>query len=1722
MNIDFHNLSDVQNTSLVVIKRENRSDDYQNGRCILKNILHSDHGGTTYIREVPTTKLNERVRILFSDQDCSIRVSVIDARGREIFIQAPFVPKEFSCINSSAALDAFLANASITPSLLGHEGRTLRIAQRGKGGNPSDLLAEILTKLKTGQTIIRSKNVQGKVVAFLGMTGAGKSTLGNVINDCPHVGVQGSGGRLYYGVEDPVFPISHETESCTFIPGAYCPCEKKYTYLDLAGDYDTARVKEGESLTQEELSFKRAVYDIVNRFYRDEMFRSATKLKIVLVIPHSDLTDTRINHFRTSVESLINFLGDYESEEEWKRVLSSIALVVTKVQDGRLNKIEEKIPKLRIKQAKLKEDYKRLTTDDQGQQKTPSEYDRGRLSCISEKLERVERQIDEKTQASSAIYAQVIEEIKARLKEFLPSLDVKSQKILQHIITHDRLAIFRAPGFEGAVTSEEEKAKILDLIHSKCFYVSKGIAKLRTRVNADHQLRIVGAIQYLQSQIKTKLSSSILNHLEKTLRNQYELARNENEVQELAQKLRRLVGDVRSLSLGQYLHEIDRLIGLERNIVEEAIQFDDHLLLLSQLLPEEVWEDYYLKNWVNELEHKTQFVNWASALEQTCRRPKVERVGESLLIKGYFVKMSALKQSLNEYGFAPIRSIMVFALHSFTIDDSLRLPGASVGVFSPKWFCTDEYTIDLSGRDAEALPVLKAADGQDQGEGGAQDGKDGLPGRPGEHGGHFFGIGDLWVNIEGLTLRLSGGSGGNGQNGGDGKKGREGRNAYIPPSKKYVISYGGLGIPEIYFPHGWTEGCIQPHQPDGRYHVTNRAVPDERGGDGGKGGRGGIKGESGTCTLISLSPLRATPVIPERPEVKDGTNGEAGKVGDGGTSRFNYSATIFLGSTIVHEAEMGDIQHHHHGFTPPTQYIEIVDTHYTNPPSTASFPPDPPAPSGRHPEELNEHNIERPPPRPELHISRQLIEYRKYVASQSHNFLSFPGLKSFLERSDQSTIPVEISFTSLFDEVQEIEQWIKHFNVEGGQGKRIDGELLYRSLAERIKNYTNRPGTDPEVIIALQYLYALVLSRMSDLQEARENRLVIDVDRFLEQVQGNIAAMNALTREVIIRQHQQEYTDPLWAKIDEAQGFITRLTNEIKRTSDKIDKSIINLLGQIREKIATVEQSKEKMIESREQLKVLISQKGVFGVLSILTQGIGVLLPPGGPIIAGLAQSGMAIARDPSNWHQQIGNILGQTRQISSLIQKWESFFPSFSSPSSSSSSSSSPSFEEVVGRAERVYEQARPFVDAGIDLAHQIASDEAKIDQLNHQIAEAEAMLVGLNNYQREMCDGNFRQLLRNFENQIINTTEGARGQSIAALDFKLHEVKDFFEQIRQTIQGLTRGFAAGKEIVGIFEQMDQALQAAIKIYKTIERYQDQITLASYLAKLHLADNGEEQALSPQYQPAILEMKRLIRRSLLLNGYVRATSAVEQWAFPFAHLFCRGSEDLEAFKGVADERILIEQMVLRITTLREKLGRYRAEINPQIDNAIIQGPFASALPFYTWQGSEALLEGLFEGEPMTLYADVRKSPAVSAVKFRKIRVEIVSDVEGLQRVLQNYQVVLSHPGRSYYQFRGNIYPIAHNENLEILHGFQIEQGNVFVNGTATRLEEAEPLLSPYTQWTIQIRPNPGYQGNLSQEVRGLLTGLKIRLVGEGTYVNEAMIRGEVDLQLDRYYNALK
>lgn len=1600
---------------------------------------------------LPTQRSTEKVKIVFSELTKQIHAYVLHENDQETPIKPEHIPKPFKLIQSTSVFSSFFSDAFARVNTLSNEDWNLHIAQRGRGGvithgvnqaEQKSLAAETMTLITEGQQEIAKQSIKDNVIMLIGRTRAGKSLLGNHLSGVPIVGTRFANNEFQFDV-DPAHPslmrVSHSNAaSCTTCPGVHSPTGKNYTHIDSAGYGDTHG----------------PFQDIANAFFRAEVTKKVKQLKFVLVVQYSDIKEGG-NNLSQTLQDLIQSLGCCQDPEGVKAAAKSMVLVVTKTPSSNSQEeLEKKIVE--------KKEYLSFLIQ---KKKPKDEIDKQR-----KKLAQLEADLNSPKPSAAAV-------VKVLLTNYLNdnrSLSESAKMILHHVLEQSQWTIFSAPQQEGySEIAEAEKQVIENLIHQRVKYLDKTQADIQVKVAENYLGQVQLSILSLIDDLKERLVPNLLEGIDTHLKHLF-VTQNEQTIQQFKQKFHDFIQINPSLDLYQFIQVLHKRVLFKPHVIEEVERQQHVLQFLINLLPEGVARNNFpaQRRWLETLGLKEPLQNREALLANILSHVDSSYANGKLIMQGYFLKTSQIKEKLRDANVRGYKEIEIHALHTIAIDEDLvgdELQGINLTIIAPHWKVVRERKIDLSGKGANHFYLSSAAHGVSAG----AHGTDGQPGLPGGHGGHFLGFGDQFSGIDKLTIISNGGRGGPGQQGGNGQNGSNGEDGPILST----ISAGTWDYYGRHYQQGPRAQGVWPYSQHSSSNIDellqNLGRIGQAGGNAGRGGVGGVGGTAGKLTLMCLSPTNTNRTILAKNQVngENGANGTKGLAGRGGIQGKTYWG-------VWNTRADGWNGHHQPGYTG----LGVQ------------------ASNGAAPDDKNMTNRQTLVVPPAINPVLCLTRYQCYQMKASHP-LTAEALEVFRKKCEAyPRLQTEASLPNFTEECHIIE------DLSTSTEDKTRYLPLYVSLLENLKTYGRKVCLAGNDLVQFQILYTFILSKICHLQASIDSRLIIDIKGFLRDIQRNMEDLNSLDKDRMIRAYQHEYEAPIRNNIQESAIYIQTLNDDIRAAHQEVSAQITQLIEEVRALRRQGEASRAELVRKQDQLKEAMKKKAILGALSIAIQCVGCCFPPAGPVVAGIANAGLKIVANPSSAQAEIGNIINYATQLEAIISN-----PPATVPAQQVS---------MLTRVKEIATTARPLLQAGVDLLGDLGEDERKLRELERAIHDTDNQIALLNQYEAHV-PALLQSTLQSFIEGASELQISLQDRSVVGREFMRLEVKRSFENLKRQLKESTQGFEAGAKFAEIIQQIQEAIETSMNIYDRVQDYKDRITLADYMAKL-------VSPLAVVQNPRLELLRSKAQRNVVVEHYSRAVTAVRQWAFPFGASFLANIANLAQLARANSPQEHMQLIRAQLTLLQTKVNNYHQEVQNFIDQALIKAEFSAifpATPFYTWSSKEFAqqISDLLKGQQVNLYADINQVAfRQAAIKFNEIEIKFKCQNPEQQALLdlelQNFKVELHHSGQSYYRVGNQIYQMANDRGFNISYSFARRSDNRLVesNEVYNKMKKGDLVLSPYTYWTIKLVPLPGSQfHNLFDKFKNHQIGIELQLVGRGQYVDEAKTRGR--LQLDSY-----
>lgn len=1544
----------------------------------------------------------------------------------------------------------------------------------------NQLVAKVMELVERYKEATQDQKIRSEVVMLVGATGAGKSSLLSYINEVPLEAFSRDRGQTYQlrvalgATPLPGVEIGHDA-SCTRHPVVYSPDNKGFSYIDMPGFGDT-----GDCKTDSE---SKVAQDIANAYFRHAITTKSTGFKLVLVLNYDSLHDRASTTLPRSLRDLARFMQAINSTDPnvLENIKHATSIVVTKIRD---TNTEDK-----QKIESLKEDINLFF-----QVNNPS-------AALLAKLKRKQAEL---TALENKAKDFVMEIACSRLNNFIenfPGLTNEMRNFLRDVVKRGQFATFTTPTQPGIKIAGDEADRILDLIENHTRFVSVRDAKIGIKVSEENEGHVFREIKDSFSEIPKELSENIDEHIVKILKTAFEGG---SRIIEKIQHIDRELGLIRNYPAPAPLRKFMNFMYGALSMSETTVAFNKceefyfFLEFLVNLLPSRDHKEYFEKNWVQKLGVAHILDKHLATVSELLRAPQVE-LGKkgTLIIRGYHIRTSQLIEQFNEEK-NKIENIEIQSLHTIVIDSDLRLEGVNVSMVAPRVIVSDNRVIDLSGSNGAAPNLPKADNGNNGGDGApvaiSTAGKDGTPGNSGTNGvpggsggnaGNFFIVCDEFSNRERLSVRLNGGNGAKGQDGGNGGN-------------------GGNGSGVTWHPFGWRGGnrtgwtALSEPVPIGSGCNQDLALLGGDGGVGGNGGQpgqGGFAGRGGECYIVVANQLINLGQQLNATQGQAGADGTPGQPGSGGVHASHAKGTWHWGkkngeSWYVDGVPARDYPHHDSHPNRGSAATGSVIRALCN--ASAS-------------QEIAQQNF-----------STILLNYKAFLAQKASEHLEIVGefLSAFNKHCEnlQSSDLLRMSINDILAETTTLEDYDAQFRRED---QFIDLAPFYYSVLDRIKKLALAENRTPQELKILEYLYVAMLGKVASINAAADNLLIIDIKTYVKNLSRNFANLKEWKADRLREYYREQYQEGIEVKIEEARGFLERLSQDIQERQKEIKPAIEALEKEVEETQMAGRAEASALEQKKQQLKKALKNSKQLRIFSFAVQGLGMLVPPYGSMIAGVVDAGMNMAANPSS--ETVANFAAQAVNMTAkAIDMKEKM--------SASSSRQTTRYEaNLLKKVKEMAEMVSPFIGAVVGLLDEQKAGKAQLKQLDSQIKQINAYIAKLDVYLRNVTPA-LEHYLQETVQEVGDFQSALENKSLVALEFSRLQINRFFASMKQNISTVLGGFETQADFGGIATRMNEALDVSVNICVRIQDYKDHMEFANYIAHLH-TPRMDYMGVEPYYESHIKKLNNLIKENVVREAYARAVSAVRQWGFPFAEKFLSAIPNLNALD--------YETMAHNLPLIQERLVEYSASITA-MDQSISRSIFESSLsrPFFTWSYDEysKKIESLLKGKKVSFTASAESAPW-DAVKFNKvgIRLRCGNAQQGeLDNFLQqNFEVTLEHSGMSYYKYAENVYQIAIDKPITIRHSFNMRTDNitpVSYNRVWEKMALGDISLSPYTTWSIKMKPKQSSMEsrrsvNLFDKFRTVISGFKVDvdLVGEGSYVDSKRVNKDL-LCLNHYH----
>ena len=665
----------------------------------------------------------------------------------------------------------------------------------------------------------KSTTSRKRAIMVLGLTGVGKSTLVNYLNDIPLKCIKINGvWKIDLAETNQTlscgFKIGHKNSETLYPSACTASFSKQVSFIDTPGFQDNRGFE----------------IEIANSFFRQEILKQVEDLKFLLVLNHDDVINRRVQFFDT-IKRFADFLGIFDKNESLlKKLAKSIGIIVSKVNnDGDddeevksyltelllssldTNKLLNQNETYAIRQVLLDNQLeifsnprKAMPIDDTQKVKILKminnlEYitrkeaqirariDRSHMSALNayifQNLKKFELNLEILLEKKISVYINNV--VQAPRFEFNNSIIIRN---LLNLLGDNRNRLFEK--FMSSLPEEflnnNEKAQAIrekqvldyfgdllpDEFRNQSFPLEKNwlssllVTRLNSLLSKKFYAHILDGNDKFNFEFGLILEKNVNLFIESQMRQAYDVEQVKIIIKNLNDfnvylKSKEHINDAFIMGINTNMIGFDAKSNLSSELKS--------LQTFNELLPKDMKQLVSTSRYLIELSAKINvFIN---ELDNFLTFEDFTFEKDVFIYKGYFSTMSSILSKINNAAnIVNLKSIHIYSTNSLVIDVDFRVNmqrysqhSPDLVIVSPRVKFNSRLTIDLSCYTQRGFPngQSKAANGGGNGAAG----HDGLPGLQGFNGGQFLIFTDDLFDSQKCVFKSKGGDGGPGQSG---------------------------------------------------------------------------------------------------------------------------------------------------------------------------------------------------------------------------------------------------------------------------------------------------------------------------------------------------------------------------------------------------------------------------------------------------------------------------------------------------------------------------------------------------------------------------------------------------------------------------------------------------------------------------------------------------------------------------------------------------------------------------------------------------------------------------------------------------------------------------------------------------------------------------------------------------------------------------------------------
>lgn len=389
---------------------------------------------------------------------------------------------------------------------------------------------------------------------------------------------------------------------------------------------------------------------------------------------------------------------------------------------------------------------------------------------------------------------------------------------------------------------------------------------------------------------------------------------------------------------------------------------------------------------------------------------------------------------------------------------------------------------------------------------------------------------------------------------------------------------------------------------------------------------------------------------------------------------------------------------------------------------------------------------------------------------------------------------------------------------------------------------------------------------------------------------------------------------------------------------------------------------------------------------------------------------------------------------------------------------------------------------------------------------------------------------LLGNIQNDVNFFVNNMDSKSRVGL-MELHwQIRDYLKNIQHQVQKICQSFEMEQNIVQYIEELNDLMTRIINLYDYQQVYQDHKVFVDYIANINSENFNMLQ--DGKYRESLNNLEYIIKANVVMSQYFSAVKAFTHSVFPFADLYFTNFNLPKIFQSDKDINSLVPSVIKQIENMHVKFKESQittTKYDPFIHYGWFNSENKNTGSFFTWKNSDYqdLISKLLSGSEILIKADITKSSHLyNAVKFNQIGIDFkVSDKTvqyELNKLLENFSVILTHSGDSYYRCDDNYYVIMSDKQVIRYDFAQNSNGEPKNrNSIYEKLKASHYVLSPYSMWSIKLVKITDRSFDILNKYRKFVD---LELVGSGQYISNGIdiCSTELDVYYKRFTNEIK